>query len=177
MNSTNTTNTELRSIEKKLTEIIADMGHLKGRSTKATKILAYIYIHQEVTQQHLQELTGYSLGTISTALQDLEKTGTVSKTPCPNSHRHLYKANGKLMQALSKSMTEFPTYLTQMKEFLRKTEEKLKKPSLQNKQGYETIKQFTDEMSTLIVAYEHILKKFQTEQHKPQAKRGIHSDC
>ena len=159
----NPTNRGLRTIEKKLTEIIADMGHLKGRSTKATKILAYIYLHREVTQQRLRELTGYSLGTISTALQDLEKTGSVSKTLSPNSPRHLYKANGTLTQALSKSMTEFPTYLTQIKEFLKKTEEKLEKPSLQNKQGYETIKQFTDEMSTLIVTYEHTLKKFRAE--------------
>jgi DNA-binding transcriptional regulator GbsR (MarR family) len=172
MNPTNTAKTELRTIKKKLTEIIADMGHLKGRSTKTTKILAYIYIQQEVTQQLLRELTGYSIGTISTALQDLEKTGVVSKTLCPNTHKHLYKANGTLTQALSKSMTEFPTYLTQIKEFLNKTEEELKEPSLQNKQGYATIKQFTDEMSTIIVAYEHILKKFQTA--KTQAKEGQH---
>jgi DNA-binding transcriptional regulator GbsR (MarR family) len=152
---------KLRNIEKRLADMIAEFGYLKGRSAKVTKALAYIYIRGEVTQQLLRELTGYSLGTISTALQDLEKLNIVSKNPVPYSRQYSYKINGTLSEVLSRSMTGFPVYLSQVSEFLKEIETKLNKPSLSNKQGHKEIRQFLDEMTVLIPAYRQVLQKFQ----------------
>ena len=154
---------KLRAIEIRLADIIADFGHLKGRSAKVTKVLAYIYIRREVTQQLLRELTGYSIGTISTALQNLEKSGIVSKYPSPDARRYFYKIDGTLSQVLSRSLADFPVYLHQVNEFLKEIAIKLTEPSLSNKQGYKNIRQFLDEMAVLIPAYGYVLQKFQKE--------------
>jgi DNA-binding transcriptional regulator GbsR (MarR family) len=161
-NRKNTPSEDLRAIEQRLADIIADFGYLKGRSAKVTKVLAYIYIRREVTQQLLRELTGYSLGTISTSLQNLEKSSIVSKYTSPDSHRYFYRIDGTLSEVLSRSMTEFPSYLSQMNEFLKEIKTKLNKPSLSNKQGYKNIRQFLDEMTVLILAYKQVMQKFQT---------------
>ena len=66
---------KLKQIEKRLVEIIASMGYFKGRSQKMAEITANIAIRKEVTQKQIRELTGYSLGTVSSALQSLQKQG------------------------------------------------------------------------------------------------------
>jgi DNA-binding transcriptional regulator GbsR (MarR family) len=152
----------LRAIEKRLAEIITDFGYLRGRSPKVSKVLAYIYIRREVSQHLLRELTGYSLGTISTALQELEKSGVVSRYYSPDTHRRLYRLDGTPLQALSRSMTGFPTHLSQIGEFLEEIEKELGRRSLSKKRGYKNIRRFLDEMNVLIPAYRHILQKFQT---------------
>jgi DNA-binding transcriptional regulator GbsR (MarR family) len=153
---------KLRAIEKRLAEIITGFGYLRGRSPKVSKVLAYIYIRREASQHLLRELTGYSLGTISTALQELEKSGVVSKHYGPDTHRRLYRLDGTPSQTLYRSMTDFPTYLSQMGEFLEEIEKELGRGSLSKKRGYKNIRQFLNEMKVLIPAYRHILQRFQT---------------
>ena len=161
-NNKNATSEEkLRLIERKLADIIANFGYLKGRSAKTSDVMAYIYIRREVTQQLLRELTGYSLGTVSAALQDLEKLGVVTKHSSPNSRGYIYRLTGTPSQVLSRSMTGFQGYLSQTSDFLKEVEAKLSKPSLSKKQGYGDLRRFLDEMNVLIPAYQHILQKFQ----------------
>lgn len=152
----------LNEIEKHLAEIIAEFGYLKGRSSKATKVLAYIYIRGEVTQQLLRKLTGCSLGTISTVLQQLEKSSIVSKNRITNSRQYSYKINETLSEVLSSSMTALPVYLSQMSVFLKEIEKKLNTPSLPAQPGYSEIKHFLDEMNVIVSAYGHIVQKIQT---------------
>jgi DNA-binding transcriptional regulator GbsR (MarR family) len=153
---------QLKVIERRLAAVIANFGYLKGRSAKTSEVMAYIYIQQEVTQQLLRELTGYSLGTISAALQDLEKLGVVSKHPSPNSRGYVYRLAGTPSQLMSRSMTDFQSYLSEIRSFLKTAEAKLSKPSLSKKKGYNALRRFLDEMNVLIPAYQHVLQKFQT---------------
>jgi hypothetical protein len=53
---------KLRTVEKRLVDLLTKAGYLKGRSRKFSEITAHIYIHQEVNQKLLRKLTGYSLG-------------------------------------------------------------------------------------------------------------------
>jgi DNA-binding transcriptional regulator GbsR (MarR family) len=152
----------LRLIEQKLVKIIANFGYLKGRSAKTSEVMAYIYIRQEVTQQLLRELTGFSLGTVSAALQDLEKLGVVSKHPSQNARGYFYRRAGTPSQVLSRSMADFQGYLSEISSFLETVEAKLSKPSLSKKQGYSSLRRFLDEMNVLIPAYQQVLQKFQT---------------
>jgi DNA-binding transcriptional regulator GbsR (MarR family) len=153
---------QLRLIEQKLVEIIANFGYLKGRSAKTSEVMAYIYIRQEVTQQLLRELTGYSLGTVSAVLQDLEKLGVVNKHSSQNARGYVYRLAGTPSQVMSQSMADFQGYLSEISGFLEEVEAKLSKPSLSKKQGYSQLRRFLDEMNVLIPAYQQVLQKFQT---------------
>lgn len=139
---------------------------MKGRNAKTSEVMAYIYIRQEATQQLLRDLTGYSLGTISAALHDLEKLGVVSKNPSPNSREYVYRLSGTPSQLMSRSMNDFQIYLSKISRFLKATNAKLSKPSFSKKQGYNALRRFLDEMNILVPAYQHVLQKFQT---KPSA--------
>jgi len=149
------------------------MGYLKGRSHKASEITAHIYIHQEATQKILRKLTGYSLGTISTALQALEKQGVVNKHSDPDTHEYHYELDGTISQIGFRSLTDVQRYLSQMKEFFREIEAKLSHPHLSTKKGYENIRRFLDEMNTLIPAYERVMQRFQTFTSDFKPKREV----
>lgn len=153
---------QLGAIERRLVEIIANFGYLKGRSAKASEVTAYIYIRQEVTQQLLRELTEYSLGTVSAVLQDLEKLGVVNKHSSQNARGYVYRLAGTPSQVMSQSMADFQGYLSEISGFLEEVEAKLSKPSLSKKQGYSQLRRFLDEMNVLIPAYQQVLQKFQT---------------
>jgi DNA-binding transcriptional regulator GbsR (MarR family) len=172
MKNTNATSSskQFHDIQERLAEIVADFGYLKGRSVKVSKILAYLYIRREVTQQLLHELTGYSLGTISAALRDLEESGMVRKNRSPDSPWRVYTIEGPLSQVLSRSMMDFPVYLSQVDELLKQINAKLDRSSLLDKQGYTNIKQFLDEMAVLVPAYKHVMQKFQAM--KPTATKN-----
>jgi DNA-binding transcriptional regulator GbsR (MarR family) len=150
------------AIERRLVEILADFGYLKGRSAKTAEVTAYIYIREEVTQQLLRELTGYSLGTISAALQDLETLGVASKYTSPDARGYVYRLAGTPSQVLSRSMTDVQEYLSQISGLLEEIEAKMSKTRLSQKHGYSSIKRFLDEMNVLVPAYEHVLQRFQT---------------
>lgn len=152
---------QFRAIEQRLVEIISDFGYLKGRSPKVAEVTAYIYIRGEVTQQFLRQFTGYSLGTVSAVLQELEKLGVVTKQASLDARGYVYRLSGTPSQVLSRSMSDVQEYLVQTGSFLKKVEAKLNKTSLQNKKGYSSLKSFLDEMNGLIPAYEHVLQKFQ----------------
>ena len=149
------------ALERRLVEILAGFGYLKGRSAKTAEVTAYLYIRGEVTQQLLRELTGYSLGTVSAALHELEQLGIVTKQTIPDARGYIYCLAGTPSQVLSRSMADVQNYLFQISGLLEKVETKLNKPSLQQKQGYSSLRRFLDEMSILIPAYEHVLQKFQ----------------
>lgn len=166
---------KFRVIERKLVEILTDFGYLKGRSSKTSTVMAYIYIRGEATQQLIRELTGYSLGTVSATLQDLEQAGFVSKSDSPGSRGYVYKLAGTFSQVMSRSMTGFQDYLAQTRSFLEEIEAKLRSNHLSQKQGYNSLRRFLDEMNVLIPAYQHILQKFQaasTSKGKEDAKSG-----
>lgn len=151
---------QLMFIERKLAEIIAKLGHLKGRSAKTSMIMAYIYIRQEATQNLLRNLTGFSLGTVSSSLQELENLNTVSKHTNPNERGYIYRLIKAPSQAMPTSMNEFQEYLSQTRSFLEKVEAELNKPSLTKAQGYSRLRNFLDDMNVLIPAYQQILKRY-----------------
>ena len=151
---------QLEIFEHKLAGIIAKLGYLKGRSAKTSAIMAHIYIRQQATQQLLRELTGFSLGTVSSSLQELEKLNVVSKHANPNERGYIYRLIKGPSQTMPTSMTDFQEYLSQTRCFLEKTEVKLKKYSLTKAEGYNRLKNFLDDMNILIPAYQQILRRF-----------------
>jgi len=164
---------KLRTVEKRLVDLLTKAGYLKGRSRKFSEITAHIYIHQEVNQKLLRKLTGYSLGTISTTLQTLEKQGLVRKHSDPDTHEYHYELDGTVSQTLFRSLRDVQRYLYQMKEFFRGIEAKLSHPHLSRKKGYENIRQFLDEFNVIVPAHERVFRRFQTVVSDAKPKREV----
>ena len=151
---------KLKEIENHLVEVITSMGHLKGRSDKMAKIAAYITIRREATQKVLRKTTGYSLGTVSSILQTLEKMGFVTKKRSKNSREYIYKYEESYTQTQSKSMMNVFEYLSIIQKFLTQIEDLLNQPQLKGKEGYEDIKDFVETMGRLFPAVKQALTKF-----------------
>lgn len=154
----------LREIESRLVEIIADMGALKGRSKKMANITAYITIRKEVTQKLLRELTGYSLGSVSSILQSLEQIGLVLKEKGSDSRECLYKFDESYTQPQSRAIGGILEYFSQLEKFFSKLEEKLDQPGFNEKKGYENVKGFVDDMKNLFPAFRNALSFFLRKQ-------------
>jgi len=150
---------KLQDIKNHLVEIITSMVQLKGRSDKLDKIAAYITIRGEVTQKLLREITGYSLGTVSSSLQILEKMGFVSKYKNSNSREHLYRYEESYTQSQSRSIMNVLEYFRELDEFLSQMEDKLDKPHLKGKEGYKKIREFIENMRRLFPVVEDALSK------------------
>jgi DNA-binding transcriptional regulator GbsR (MarR family) len=150
---------KLKEIENKLVDIITNLSFLKGRQPKISKIIALTYLHRKTTQKQLRELTGYSLGTISTTLQSLEKMGIVHKTQDQQTREYNYELEGTLAQPGSRSVTNIFEYFAQQKQFLKKTKTKLAQSDLSNKKGYPELSEFVNKMDAIFPAIEHATQK------------------
>lgn len=165
MNSNNqsTAKQKLKKIENRIADIITNLSFLKGRQPKISKIIALTYLHRKTTQKQLRELTGYSLGTISNALQSLEKMGIIRKTQDPQTREYNYELEGTIAQPGSRSVTNIFEYFSQQKIFLKKIKTKLAQQHLSNKKGYEELSQFVNKMEDIFPAIEHATQKIVTQ--------------
>lgn len=165
MNSNNqsTAKQKLKEIENRIADIITNLSFLKGRQPKISKIIALTYLHRKTTQKQLRELTGYSLGTISNALQSLEKMGIIRKTQDPQTREYNYELEGTIAQPGSRSVTNIFEYFSQQKQFLKKIKTKLAQQHLSNKKGYEELSEFVNKMEDIFPAIEHATQKILTQ--------------
>ena len=150
---------KLREIESRLVAVLTSMGYLKGRSQKMAEIAAYITIRKEITQKSLRELTGYSLGTVSSNVQSLEIMGFVNKFRDSNSREYIYRYDESFTKSGSRSIMNVFEYLSQLQKFLSRIEVKLDKPHLVNKNGYENVKDFVNSTKSLFPAVQRTLQK------------------
>jgi len=154
---------KLKEIENKLADTITNLSFLKGRQPKTSKIIALIYLHRKTTQKQLREITGYSLGTISTNLQSLEKMGIIRKTQAPQTREYNYELEGTIAQPGSRSVTNIFEYFSQQKDFIKQIKTKLAQPHLSNKKGYENVNEFINQMDAIFPAIEHSIQKILTQ--------------
>jgi DNA-binding transcriptional regulator GbsR (MarR family) len=154
---------KLQKIENKLLDILTNLSFLKGRQPKTSKIIGLIYLHRNITQKKLRELTGYSLGTISTNLQSLERMGIIRKRQETQTREYNYDLDGTIAQPGSRSVTNIYEYFSQQKEFIKQTKTELAQPHFSSKKGYENVKDFIDKMDKVFPAIEHSVQKILTQ--------------
>ena len=150
-----------RDIEKKLIKTITEMSYQKGKSKKFSIIAAYSYVREKITQKTLQDITGYSRGTISTVLQKLVNDNVLQKHYDKETRQFTYENKGTLSSTLGGSLTNFQDTFPSILEKLYETESKLSIEGMKTKQGYENLQDFINEMKILMPAYQHIMKKYQ----------------
>ncbi|MFX0005195.1 MAG: hypothetical protein ACFFA7_00285 [Promethearchaeota archaeon] len=134
----------IREIEKELIKIIVDLGSNSPLSPKLTEILGYLLLHDELTQAQLKELTGFSIGTISSNLNQMVSLNIVRKELIPKTRTYKYIFLGRKgsieMQA---SFMKVETVSSSINFFEQKHDELLK---LENEKGYDLLNERVESM-------------------------------
>ena len=82
---------EIREIEKEIVTFFKEKGaEFGGKDPIFMTILAYFYVRERLTQQDLQNLSGFSAGTVSKVLRQLVGINVITKGIIPGTHKHLY---------------------------------------------------------------------------------------
>jgi DNA-binding transcriptional regulator GbsR (MarR family) len=79
-----------KKIEREIVAFYKTVGEIIDLNPRRTEIFAYLKIYDALTQEQLKELTGFSLGTISTTLQLFLQTEIVSRQFVPGTHKNIY---------------------------------------------------------------------------------------
>lgn len=110
---------EIRRIEQEIVEFFAEKGsEYTGRHPIVSAVMAYFYIHRNLTQQDLQKLTGFSAGAISKAVRQLVDMNMITREMIVGTHTHIYK-----METLP---FRSPSYFLQTEKTLEKLHKELK---------------------------------------------------
>ncbi|MFX0036772.1 MAG: hypothetical protein ACFE9I_14175 [Candidatus Hermodarchaeota archaeon] len=80
----------IRELEKEFIKLIVDIGNIGPLSPKFTEILGYLMIHGHLTQAQLSELTEFSIGTISSNLNQMLYLGLIRKKLIPKTRTYQY---------------------------------------------------------------------------------------
>lgn len=67
------------------------MPEYTGRHPIIATVMAYFFTRRTLTQEDLQNLTGFSAGTISNSVRQLAKMDFITKEFIPRTHKHIYK--------------------------------------------------------------------------------------
>ena len=69
----------IREIELAIVAFFAEVGVWNGRFPKLSSIYAYFLFHQTLTQKQIRQLTGYSKGSVSLYVNQMEEQGLITK--------------------------------------------------------------------------------------------------
>lgn len=132
---------KMKEYEQVLVDFSMESGRAKSADQKLQKILAYLGIHKKLTQKQFNDLTGYSIATISKKLRFLIDTGVIEKKRIEKSNEHVYQIDQQVYARVGNlSYTKFPT----IKEFIISKIDELNQ--YKNRSGYELLSNRLNEM-------------------------------
>lgn len=83
---------EIRQIEQEIVEFFAEKSpEFTGRHPIIATVLTYFDVRRRLTQQDLQNLTGFSAGTISKSVRQIVDMNVITKETIPGTHKHIYR--------------------------------------------------------------------------------------
>ena len=112
---------KLREYEKRLVSFFVKSGKIKKINSKFSTIFGYFYIRRRLTQTQLQNLTGFSAGTISQILNQLIAIRMVRRHNIPGSREKQYELiplGLQIMGPTSNIMQELKGYIKGIEDFL-----------------------------------------------------------
>jgi DNA-binding transcriptional regulator GbsR (MarR family) len=137
---------KLRKYEDKIVEIILDVATSKRVNPKISKISSFILIHESLTQKDLKELTGFSMGSISTFLSVMTGTGAIKKERIPHTHTFIYSFSGNLEDLTTKGIEIALNSFISFESYLKIKKKELAKYIEQSKKGAYHLSQRLDEL-------------------------------
>ncbi|MFW9976210.1 MAG: hypothetical protein ACFFDQ_13145 [Candidatus Thorarchaeota archaeon] len=81
---------QTKEIEREIVTFYKTVGKMVNLNSRTTEIFAYLKIYDALSQEQLQQLTGFSLGTISATLQSFLQADIISRRMIPKTHKNLY---------------------------------------------------------------------------------------
>ena len=154
---------KLRNYEKKLVQFFIDIGEQKRVNPKFLKMSSYLILHKKLTQKQLKELTGFSIGTISTFLSILLGTGFYEKQRIEGTHTYTYRYKGNVEDFTTKGIEIALDSFLNSESFLKKKKEELKTLMKQNKKGAKHLSQRIDEIISIFTFYEDFFSKMKND--------------
>lgn len=160
---------KLRKYEKKIVDFLLDIGKIKRVNPKISEIASYLFIHENLTQKELKELTEFSMGSISTFLSVMTGTGTFQKQLIPGTHTFIYSFSGKLEELSTRGIEIALSSFSSLESYLNNKKEELKELIEQSKEGAEHLSQRIDELLDCFEIYKKIFPKMlQTSSEETQ---------
>ncbi len=90
MNQAKLLSKQSKKIEREIVTFYKTVGKMMNLNPKMTEVFAYLKIYDALTQKQLKQLTGFSLGTISSTLKLFLQTDIISRKLIPKTHQNLY---------------------------------------------------------------------------------------
>ena len=109
-----------KKIERELVTFFKTVGEKVNLNSRATEIFAYLKIYDSLTQEQLKQLTGFSLGTISSTLQMFLQTDIVSRQLIPRTHKNLYSIQPENVNFVYTPSTQILENLERLDLFIEK---------------------------------------------------------
>ena len=136
MNQVKLLSKQSKKFEQELVTFYRTIGKMIDLNPRMTEIFAYLKIYDTLTQAQLKQLTGFSLGTISSTLQLFLQTNIASREMIPGTHKNLYKIKTKKVSFI---YTPFKLLIEDLEKFDSNIIEKQKQlQEMENKYPTET---------------------------------------
>ncbi|MFX1568254.1 MAG: MarR family transcriptional regulator [Promethearchaeota archaeon] len=147
---------KLRSYEDKIVDFLLDIARTKRVNPKISTISSYLLIHGKLTQKELKELTGFSMGSISTFLSVMTGTGVFQKKRIPKSHTFTYSFTGELEDLTTKGIEIALSSFSPLDIYLKSKKNELKKYIEQSKKGAQHLFNRIDELLEAFEIYKFL---------------------
>ena len=159
---------EIHQIEQEIVEFFAETDpEYSGRHPIIVTVMACFYIRRNLTQRDLQNLTGFSAGTISKSVRQLLDINMINKEVIPGTHEHIYKME-ELPFMSARIFLRTIKLLEELQEELKKTKETLdtNAKEMQNLNGYQRIYTITTQLLRIISPSQMIVTLIEKELKK-----------
>ena len=155
---------EIRAIEKDIFKFLMSYSLFIGQKTTFTTIKIYFVTRKSLTQEKLQELTGFSRGTISQELTKLISMGIIEKTNVSNTGEITYLMKNPIIafvhsfSALTNDISKFAEKINAIKEDIEKEKDLIEKLD-----GFEKIYQLVNVLANSIPFSLELIKTIEKE--------------
>ena len=142
---------EIRAIEKDIFKFLMSYTLFIGQKTTFTTIKIYFITRKTLTQEKLQELTGFSRGTISQEIRKLISMNLIEKTSVSNTGEITYSMKDPIIafthsfSNLTRDISRFATSINSIKDDIEK-----EKGLIENLHGFDKIYQLVNALANAI---------------------------
>jgi DNA-binding transcriptional regulator GbsR (MarR family) len=148
-------NQDVRKIESEIVEYLVASPIYSTRNEITTRVLLYILLRNEISQNLLKKLTGYSSGKISQELSNLVNAGLIIRKKIPGVRKKFYTF--KSIEHISTvRIKNIISAMIKWEEELREVRDEMieNRSKLENMNGYHNILKILDFYIPLMKIYE-----------------------
>ncbi len=155
---------EIRAIEKNIFKFLMSYSLFIGQKTTFTTIKIYFITRKSLTQEKLQELTGFSRGTISQELKKLISLDLIEKTSVSNTGEITYSMKNPIIafvhsfRNLTNDISKFANKINAIKDDIEKVKDLIK-----DLHGFDKIYQLVNVLGNSIPFSLELIKSIKKE--------------